>query len=104
MPGLISDLAKIPDPRNPLKVKHKLTVLLLYGILAFVFQFSSRREAGKEMSHPVFFQNLQALLPELETLPHQDTLCRLLERIAVDEIEEAHLSMFERLEGSRRFA
>lgn len=56
------------------------------------------------MSHPVFFQNLQALLPELETLPHQDTLCRLLERIAVDEIEEAHLSMFERLEGSRRFA
>jgi len=97
LPGLLCDLAQIPDPRNPLKVKHKLTVLLFYGILAFVFQFTSRREAGKEMSRPMFFENLQTLFPELETLPHQDTLCRLLKRIGVEEIEEAHLKMFERL-------
>lgn len=103
LPGLLCDLAKIPDPRNSLKVKHKLTVLLLYGILAFVFQFTSRREAGKEMSRPVFIQNLQALFPELATLPHQDTLCRLLERIEVDEIEEAHLRMFARLVRQKKF-
>jgi hypothetical protein len=103
LPGLLSDLAKIPDPRNPHKIKHKLTVLLLYGILAFVFQFTSRREAGKEMSRPVFFQNLQALFPELATLPHQDTLCRLLEKIQVDEMEEAHLRMFERLVRQKKF-
>lgn len=103
LPGLLRDLAHIPDPRNPLKVKHKLTVLLLWGILAFVFQFTSRREAGKEMSRPVFVQNLQALFPELETLPHQDTLCRLLERIEVDKIGEAHLSMFGRLVRQKKF-
>lgn len=103
LPGLLRDLAQIPDPRNPLKVKHKLTVLLLYGILAFVFQFTSRREAGKEMSRPMFFENLQALFPELETLPHQDTLFRLLERIEVEEIEEAHFRMFERLVRQKKF-
>lgn len=103
LPELVRDLAGIDDPRNPRKVKHKLTVLLLYGILAFVFQYTSRREAGKEMSKPVFFQNLQALFPELETLPHQDTLYRLLERIEVDEIEEAHLGMFKRLVRQKKF-
>jgi len=97
LPGLLRDLAQIPEPRNPLKVKHKLTILLLYGILGFAFQFSSRREAGKEMSRPVFFLNLQALFPELETLPHQDMLYRLLEQIEVGEIEKTHIRMFARL-------
>lgn len=83
---MLADLAKIPDPRNPQKIKHKLTVLLFYGLFAFVFHYSSRREAGREMSRPVFYETLKQLFPELESLPHQDTLCRLLERIEVEEI------------------
>ena len=101
--GLIADLAKIPDPRNPRKMKHKLTVLLLYGLFAFVFQYSSRREAGREMSRPVFFENLKQLFPELESLPHQDTLCRLLEKIEVDEIETAHINLLRRLIRNKKF-
>ena len=31
---LLKDLGKIPDPRQPKKVKHKLTVVLLYGVLS----------------------------------------------------------------------
>jgi len=103
LPGLLADLAKIPDPRNPKKIKHKLTVLLLYGLFAFIFQYASRREAGREMSKPVFFENLKLLFPELESLPHQDTLCRLLERIEVEKIETAHINMVKRLIKSKKF-
>ena len=46
LPKLIRDLDKIPDVRQPKKVKHKLTVVLLYGLLSFVFQMASRREAN----------------------------------------------------------
>jgi hypothetical protein len=42
-------LRKIPDLRNPRKCRHKLTVLLLYGLLMFVLQFASRREVNREM-------------------------------------------------------
>ena len=38
LPILLGRLGKIPDPRNPKKLKHRLTVLMLYGILVFVFQ------------------------------------------------------------------
>jgi len=103
LPGLLTDLAKIADPRNPHKIKHKLTVLLLYGMFAFVFHYSSRREAGREMSRPVFFENLKQLFPELESLPHQDTLCRLLEKIEVDEIETAHINLLRRLIRNKKF-
>ena len=103
LPGLLNDLSSIKDPRNPKKVKHKLTVLALYGILAFVFQYASRREAGREMSRPVLYENLKALFPELESLPHQDTLYRLLERIEVQEIEEAHIKLLRRLIRSKKF-
>ena len=31
LPKLLKDLSKIPEPRQPKKLKHKLTVVLLYG-------------------------------------------------------------------------
>jgi hypothetical protein len=103
LPGLLKDLADIPDPRNPKKVKHKLTVVLLYGILSFVFHMSSRREAGREISRPVFYENLKSMFPELETLPHQDTLYRLLKKIDVDQIENAHIHLLQRLIRGKKF-
>ena len=65
LPGLLRKLANIPDPRQPKKIKHKLTCLLLYGILGFVLQVASRREANRELSRPVFRQNLLLLFPDL---------------------------------------
>jgi hypothetical protein len=91
LPRLLKRLAKIPDPRNPLLIRHKLAVLLLYEILMFVFQMASRREANREMSLPMFLQNLQLLFPELESLPHADTLNRLLARIDGKPIQEGLL-------------
>ena len=93
LPVLLKRLSKIPDPRSPKKIKHKLTVLMIYGILTFVLQMSSRREANREMSLPVFMNNLKLFFPELEDLPHSDTLIRLLVMINVNEIEKAQIDL-----------
>ena len=103
LPVLLRRLSKIPDPRNPKKIKYKLTLVMIYGILAFVFQMSSRREANEEMTRPMFVKNLKLLFPELEELPHADTLMRLLERIDVAEIERAQLDMVNSLMRKKKF-
>ncbi len=106
LPNLLRRLAKIADHRNPKKVKYKLTVLLVYGILIFVYQMASRREANRTMTRPVFMEHLHQLFPELGNLPlpHQDTLNRLLSQIDVDEIEDAHLELVHRLVRNKKFA
>jgi len=74
---LLMRFAKIRDPRHPKTLKHQLTVVLLHGILTFVFQMASRRDANRRLSRPQFQENLRALFPELDSCPHQDTLNRL---------------------------
>lgn len=103
LPVLLKRLRKIPDPRNPRKVRHKLTVLMIYGILCFAFQMSSRRQANREMTRPMFEANLRKLFPDLDELPHNDTLARLLSRIEVNEIEQAHLDMIRQLIRGKKF-
>jgi hypothetical protein len=103
LPILLKRLSKISDLRNPKKNKHKLTVLLIYGILCFAFQMSSRRQANREMTRPMFEENLRGLFPELEELPHADTLARLLARIDVTQIEQAHLDMIHHLIRNKKF-
>jgi len=103
LPVLLRRLSKIKDPRSPKKVKHKLTVLMIYGILSFVFHMASRREANREMTRPVFMDNLRGLFPELEDLPHNDTLMRLLARIDVNEIESALIELVRKLIRNKKF-
>ena len=103
LPRLLERLAQISDRRNPRKRRHKLTVLLLYGLLMFVFQFASRREVNREMTRPRFEANLRVLFPELETLPHADTLFRLLRDIDVEGIEQAHIELLRRLIRAKKF-
>ena len=93
LPVLLKRFAAIPDPRSPRKIKHKLSVLMLYGILSFVLQMSSSREATREMSRPTFWENLKRFFPELENVPHHDTLKRLLEELEISELEILHLDL-----------
>ena len=93
LPRLLKRLAAIPDPRNPRKTKHKLPVLLLYGILSFVLQMASAREATREMSRPMFWENLKHFFPDLEEAPHHDTLKRLLAELDISELENLHLDL-----------
>lgn len=103
LPALLKRLACIPDVRQPRKCRHKLAVLLLYGLLMFVFQFASRRAVNRELTRPQFEANLRLLFPELETLPHADTLYRLLAKIDVGAIEAAHVALVQRLLRGKTF-
>ncbi|WPL14447.1 transposase family protein [Thiorhodovibrio litoralis] len=104
LPILLKRFGKIPDPRHPKKVKHKLTVLMLYGILVFVFQYGSRRASNGELTRPMFEANLRLLFPQLDALPHADTLFRLLARIDVNAIAHAHLELVRRLIRNKAFS
>lgn len=104
LPKVMRRLEKIPDPRNPKTVKHRLTSLFLYGILMFVYQMSSRREANRQMTLPQFQENLRLLFPELERLPHQDTLNRLLARIDVNQLQQAHTDLIKDCLLNKKFA
>jgi hypothetical protein len=103
LPHLLRQLQRIPDPRNPKKIRHKHTVLIIYGILSFVFQMSSRREANRELTRPMFVENLKLLFPDLETIPHHDTLMRLLERIDVSALESAHIELLRQFIRKKKF-
>jgi len=105
LPILLSRLNKIPDPRQPGKIKHSLTTLMVYGMLCFVLQISSRRGANDKLSWPQFKINLLALFPELETLPHADTLFRFLSGMGenVQEIEQALVDLVGTLIRKKKF-
>ena len=70
---------------------------MLYGLFAFIFRLSSRREMNRELSGAVIFNNLQKLFPELESIPHADTLARLLEEINVSDVEKTHMHLIYQL-------
>ena len=103
LPALLKRLSAIKDPRDPKKIKHKLSALMLYGILTFVFQMSSCREANRTMTRPMFWENLQRLFPDLETLPHHDTIKRLLSNIEVSEIEKVHIDLIRKMIRNKKF-
>jgi len=103
LPNLLKRFSKIPDPRNPKKVKHKLPVLMVYGILSFVLQMASSRETTREMSRPMFWANLKLIFPELEEVPHHDTLKRVLSGIDVNEIANIHQDLIRRWIRQKKF-
>ena len=104
LPILLRELAEIPDPRNPIMITHKLTCLMIYGILMFVLHMGSRRKANEKLTSPAMKQQLLKLFPDLETIPHHDTLCRLLSDIDVDQIETAQVALVRSLIRDKKFS
>jgi hypothetical protein len=104
LPGLLKTISKIKDLRNPKKIKYKMDLLMMYGILTFVFQMASRREANKEITQPQFMESLRLLFPNLDDIPHGDTLKRVLAVIEVDLIEDALVQAVKRLIKKKKFS
>jgi hypothetical protein len=102
LPALLESLSEIEDYRDPKKVEHELTMVLLFGILCFVLQMASRREGNRELTGPVLRDHLRELFPSLDKLPHQDTLNRILSNIDVEKIQESHLQMIRRLVRNKK--
>lgn len=96
IPDILEDLSGLKDPRNPKKVKHKLSLLMLYGIFIFVFHLSSRRDANSEIT-PIFLENMKRFFPDLENIPHSCTLARVLEDLDAENIEGSIVKLVKRL-------
>lgn len=104
LPVLLRRLSAIQDPRSAKKTKHKLSVLLVLGVMSFILQMASSREATREMSRPMFWENLKGLIPELEEIPHHDTLKRVLSAIDVSEIESLQLELIRKWIRNKKFS
>lgn len=102
LPDLIARFARIRDPRRPGSVRHGLTVLLTYGVMLFAFEMASRREANRELSRPGLWEALGVAFPELDSIPHADTLARVLERIEPEAIEEVLMARMRALLRRRK--
>jgi len=103
LPTLLGRLSQIPDPRNPMMIQHLLTTLMVYGILMFVLQTGSRRKTNEKLTAPAMKEALMELFPDLASMPHHDTLCRLLERIEPQGIEAAQLALVNQLIRDKKF-
>ncbi|MBE3036293.1 MAG: transposase family protein [Candidatus Atribacteria bacterium] len=101
--NLLPKLSRIKDPRKPEKIKHKMKVLLVYGILMSMYQIGSRREANRTISRPIFFDNLNEMFPEFTTIPHADTLGRLLKQLEVAQIQQCMIELLKDLIRSKKF-
>jgi hypothetical protein len=100
---LLARLSQIPDPRDTRKIKHSLVSVLLYGVMMFAFNMSSRRDANARLSSPIFLENMASALPELETIPHADTLARLLEKTGGQPLEGAYAGRLRDLIREKKF-
>lgn len=76
---------------------------MIFGLFSFIFRLSSRREMNRELTGPVIFENLKKIFSDIETIPHADTLARILENIGPREIERVHISMIKDLIKKKKF-
>jgi hypothetical protein len=103
LPGLLIRLSRVDDYRNPKKIKHKVAVILLLAIFWFVFQKSSRREANEELTNPVFLENMRLFFPDLESLPHHDTVNRFLCMIDINQLQGILVGLIKDFIRSKKF-
>jgi len=103
LPHLLAEFSKLKDYRDPRRIEHKITVLMLFGLLAFVFQLQSRRQMNHKLTEPAIMTHLKKLFPELDSIPHADTLTRLLEHLNPKSIEAINVSLIRQLIRKKKF-
>ena len=103
LPPLLERFARLTDPRRVARCRHRVTVLLVYAIFLFLWQFASRREAHQTLSNPPVWEGLRAVFPELDTIPHTDTVARLFEQLDPVAFEDALRDTISRLLRKRKF-
>jgi hypothetical protein len=59
LPSLIRKFSRIKDYRRTKSVKHKMVVLMIFGLFAFVFRLSSRREMNRELTGAIINLHLK---------------------------------------------
>jgi len=90
LPGALAKLSTLEDPRCEKMCDHSLPTLIVYGLLMFIINIPSRRAANRDIGGDAVHDMIKQVIPELTTIPHADTLARLLKRIDADGIESCY--------------
>jgi len=90
LPGALAKLSRLEDPRYEKMCDHSLPTLIIYGLLMFIINIPSRRAANREIGGEAVHSTIKQVIPELSTMPHADTLARLLKRIDAGGIESCY--------------
>ncbi|MCP4489503.1 MAG: transposase family protein, partial [Gammaproteobacteria bacterium] len=72
----LREFAAIKDPRDTKRIKHSMTVIMVFGLFTFLFRLSSRRQMNKKLTAPAITATLRQFFRELDTIPHADTVAR----------------------------
>lgn len=97
LPQLMEKFAQLPDTRRPGSIRHKTVVLLTFALFLFVFEYTSRREANRELTRPSFWELFREVFPEIESIPHMDTVNRFLKKTDPAQLEEILFQTVKRL-------
>jgi hypothetical protein len=103
-PLLLSKFAKIEDPHESEENKAQayVSTTLRRPDLRFSQDISPRiQQSNRTMTKPQFIENLRLMFPELESIPHHDTINRLLTDIEAVDIEAALWLYSEDSSGTR---
>jgi hypothetical protein len=100
MPGILAELSTLKDPRDQRRITHPLSAIVLYGLLLFLCQISSRRAANRDIGGSQLSDLMREFIPGFESIPHADTLERLLEKTDVSGIEGRYADLLSDLARS----
>jgi hypothetical protein len=90
LPGALVKLSALKDPRKTNMCDHTMPALIAYGLIMFIAHMPSRRAANREIGGNNAHEMIKQAIPELDTMPHADTLARLLERVDADGLEACY--------------
>ena len=103
LPGILAELSSLDDIRDQNRIKHSLPTLILYGILLFLCHTSSRRAANREVGGSQLYELMEEFVPDFRSMPHADTLSRLLKGIDANELESKYEGLIEGFIKSSQF-
>jgi hypothetical protein len=93
LPGMLAEFSTIGDPRDKRRITHTLPVLVFYGILIFLCQTESRRAANRDIGGSRVSVLIEEFVPGFESIPHADTLWRLLGRLDANGLEDLYADL-----------
>ena len=76
--------------------------MLVFGVLLFLTQWTSRREGNRQVTEPKSWTALQAAFPQLDSVPHMDTVANVLEKIPPGAVEAVLTDIIKDLLHHRR--
>ena len=76
---------------------------MLLMIISFCFSIKSKRAFNREITSPQIIEVCKALLPDIESAPHADTIARLLNTLDHSDVEKLQYQLVQTLLSNKKF-